>query len=271
MVVLRGVLNAIGDIAIGPWLSLSVALLISASLLAVVIVGLFRLVARPQEIRRARNRLWARTMELVLFGHDGRSLLTATGRILHANANYLCQFAAPIALSAIPVMLLLIQGAAWFERRPYRVGDPIVVEVALTASHSIFETPVSLKTADCLSVTAGPVRIPSDNELCYRLIGKESGDGWVELTVGGQTIRKQIAIGERLTRVAVERRQGWASVFYPAEEPLAANGPLTRISTPYPRRTWDWGYHEYDAGLVGLILTLVMSLVVARLLGVSIV
>ena len=157
MSLLHRISNAIGDAIIGPWVSVTVALVISASVLAAVIVGLFRLVGRPQQIRRARNRLLARTLELLLFGHDGRSLLTATGRILAANAVYLWQFAWPLLVSTIPITLLLIQGAAWFAHRPYRVGEPIIVEVILAAGRSVLDTPVGLSTSECLTLTAGPV------------------------------------------------------------------------------------------------------------------
>lgn len=270
---LNRISNAIGDAIIGPWASVTVALAISASVLAAVIVGLFRLVGRPQSIRLARNRLLARTLELLLFGHDGRSLLTASGRILAANGVYLWQFLVPLFVSAIPVTLLLIQGAAWFGHRPYRVGEPIIIEVNLTAGRSVLDTSVNLKTAECLTLTAGPVRIPGRNELCYRLIGTQPGDGWVDLTVDGHTIRKQVAIGERLERLSSERAQDHHgnSLLRPGEEPLSANSPVARVATPYPQRTWSWGLSEYDACFVGVVLTLVLSLIFARVCRVSLV
>lgn len=270
---LNRISNVIGDAIIGPWVSVTVALVISASVLAAVIVGLFRLVGRPQSIRRARNRLLARTLELLLFGHDGRSLLTASGRILVANGSYLWQFLVPLFVTTIPVTLLLIQGAAWFAHRPYRVGEPIIIEVNLASGRSVLGTSVSLNTAECLTLTAGPVRIPGRNELCYRLVGTQPGDGWVDLTVDGYTIRKPVAIGERLERLSSERAQGdnGGSLLHPGEEPLSADSPIVRVATPYPQRTWNWGLSEYDACFVAVLLTLVLSLVFARVFRVSLV
>lgn len=275
---LNRISNAIGAAIIGPWASVTVALVISASVLAAVIVGLFRLVGRPQSIRRARNRLLARTLELLLFGHDGRSLLTASGRILVANGVYLWQFLVPLFVTTIPVTLLLIQGAAWFAHRPYRVGEPIVVEVILASGRSVLETPVGLSTAECLTLTAGPVRIPGRDELCYRLVGTKPGDGWVDLNLDGHTVRKQIVVGDRLDRLSSERGPGrswesllWNSLLHPGEEPLSADSPFVRVATPYPPRTWNWGLSEYDACLVGVVLTLVLSLIFARVCRVSLV
>ncbi|MBC7817772.1 MAG: hypothetical protein IAG10_12840 [Planctomycetaceae bacterium] len=273
MSLLHRVSNAIGDAIIGPWGSVTIALVISASVLAVVIVGLFRLVGRPQGIRRARNRLLARTLELLLFGHDGRSLLTATGRILAANAVYLWQFALPLLVSTIPITLLLIQGASWFAHRPYRVDEPIVVEAILEKGQSVLDTPVSMNTSGNLRITAGPVRIPAQGELCYRLIATSPGDGWADVMIGDRSFRKQIRVGDRLERLATERRLSskWMSWLHPAEELLPEDSPFERISTHYPQRTWNWGLSEYDACLVGVLLTLVLSLIFARVFRVSLV
>lgn len=264
--------NAMGDLFIGPWGSVTAALVISASVLAVVIVGLFRLAGCPQRIRGARNRLVARTLELLLFGHDGRSLLTATGRILAANVVYLWQFVVPLLVSTVPISLLLIQGAAWFAHRPYRVGEPIIVEVQLAPGRSVFDTPVSLNAAEGITLTAGPVRIPGHAELCYRLVGTKPGIGWVNLNVENHAIRKQIVVGEGIERLTTERSTSrWESVLHPGEEPLAADSPVVRIGTPYPPRTWNWGFSEYDACLVGVLLAMVLSLIFARVVRVRLV
>lgn len=265
--------NLLGDAIVGPWPSVTMALIVSASVLALVIVGLFRLVGQPQSIRSARNRLVARTLELLLFGHDGRSLLTASGRILTANALYLWQFALPLLVSTIPITLLLIQGAAWFSHRPYRVGEPIIVEVTLAPGRSALDTPVTLNTAEGLTLTAGPVRIPGHSELCYRLVGTKAGDGWVDLSLEGHTVRKQIVVGEGLNRLTSERypSRNWNSLLHPGEEPLSADSPVARVATPYPTRTWNWGLSEYDACLVGVVLALLLSLIFARVLRVSLI
>lgn len=270
---LNRISNEIGDVLIGSWSSATMALVVSASVLAAVIVGLFRAAGRPQRIRHARNRLLARTLELLLFGHDGRSLLTATGRILTANTVYLWQFAWPLLVSAIPITLLLIQGAAWFAHRPYRVGEPIIIEVILASGRSALDTPVRLSTTDCLALTAGPVRIPDQAELSYRLVGTKPGDGWVDLNVDGHTIRKQIVVGDQLRRISNERRpaRDWKSLLHPGEESLPAGSPVVRVTSAYPPRTWNWGLSEYDAGLVGLLLTMVLSLIIARVFRVSLV
>lgn len=265
------IMNVIGDVVIGPWESVTVALVFSAGVFAAVIVGLLRLVGRPQNIRRARNRLLARTLELLLFGHDTRTLLSAAGRILVANGAYLRQFLIPLLVTALPVTLLLIQGAAWFNHRPFCVGEPIIVTVQLASDRPVRETSVGLKTADGLTLTAGPVRIASQNELCYRLAATQNGDGWVEFTVADHTIRKQIVVGDRLARLATERGQRWSSLLEPAEPALSEESPVVCITTEYPQRTWSWRFRNYDAGTVGLILTLVLSLLFARLFGVSVV
>jgi hypothetical protein len=264
--------NVLGDIVIGPWGSVTVSLIVSASAMAAVFVLLFQLVGRQQQVRRARNRLLARTLELLLFGHDARTLMVATGSILAANALYLWQFFVPVLVTSIPVTLLLIQGAAWFEHRPYRVGEPIVLEVNLAPGRAVLETPVGLDLADDLLLAAGPVRSPARREPCYRLVATHPGNGWVDLVVDNQTIRKQVIVGDQFHRLSTQRvaENSWEAWVHPGEAALSAGCPIERVGTQYPSRTSFWGLWGCNPGLIALVLSLILSLVFGRVCGVNV-
>ncbi|MGE5191552.1 MAG: hypothetical protein ACM3U2_03560, partial [Deltaproteobacteria bacterium] len=115
-----GLMQALGR----PWPALVAAALATSVLLLILI----RWTSSPADVRRARDRLTARVLELVLFRHDMLVSFTAVGRILAANASYFRTLLRPLALTAVPGLLILAQLACWFDGRPLRVGEAALVE-----------------------------------------------------------------------------------------------------------------------------------------------
>src|SRR5262245_42848241 len=98
-----------------PW----PALVFTALVLSVALLLLVRWTGNPEAIRRAKDRLIARTLELVLYRHDAVLSFGAGGRILWANFAYLASLALPVAISAVACALLVPQLAGWFAYRPF--------------------------------------------------------------------------------------------------------------------------------------------------------
>src|SRR5262249_26255045 len=135
-----------------PWPALSAAALVTA----VVMLLIFRWTTRPRRTRRAKDRLTARVLELVLFRHDAVVNFTALYRILAANAGYLQTVLAPLALGLAPGLLILFQLSCWFAWRPLAVGETAAVEVRLRDGFPVFERGVELSSAEnALVETAG--------------------------------------------------------------------------------------------------------------------
>lgn len=208
---------------------------------------------------------------MLLFGHDGRTLLTSCTRIARANVRYLLQFAWPFVVSAIPILLLILEGAAWFQHRPYRSGESAVVEIRLAPDHPVLETQAEITTATGVEDVAGPVRIPSGNELCYRhrLTGTE--DATLILRIGTTKYLQSVAVGERLQRLSPTIVQpGLPEQFLePLARLLPASGPVTSWVAHYPQRTVFLGTWEVNAALMGLLMMVLFSLIVGRLCGVG--
>src|SRR5690349_14583334 len=95
--------------SLSPWYGLAVAALLTAG----VLVFLFHRTSNQAGVRRTRNRLLARTLELLLFRHSLSVSLTACGRILVEDARYLATLMRPMLFGAIPILLVFIQLSAW--------------------------------------------------------------------------------------------------------------------------------------------------------------
>ena len=269
---LHRALNSLFDLLLwpfqirSPWPGLVVASLATAA----VLVALFSVSSSPSAIRRSRNKLLARTLELLLFQHDLRVGLTACGRIVSANLAYLWQFLKPMCLGLIPLLLLFVQMENWFERRPFRVGEPGVLTVQLATAYPVLTTPVQLQLSDAIRVDSPPVRIPSKNELAWRFVAESDTAHWADVTVAEVRERKHVVIGKSLARVAPVRvSQGAArEVFSPSEKPLAASSPVQRMEISYPTRKLFLGLTEIPWIAAALVLMMVFSLGLGRLLGV---
>ncbi|MBS0204814.1 MAG: hypothetical protein JSS49_18055 [Planctomycetes bacterium] len=257
-----------GALAFG---SIWLALILAAALVSSLLVGVVLICGRPQAVRASRNRFQARTLELLLFRHDVRVLCTACGRILAANAVYISQLFWPALVSALPLTVLWMHALAWFEHRPAGQGHLTVLELQLADEFPVLSTPVEVVRAEGFDNIVGPVRIPACNQLCFRLTTANVNNAEITLRVGTEEYRQLVPIDERLVRLSpvIERDRPWLQLMHPADRPLSVTGPVVRIVTHYPKRTVFVGQWECSASFVGIVLTGALSLLGARMLGLS--
>ncbi len=275
MTFVNRLLHTFEDGLIGTWASNSVwvALVLASAIMSLLLIGVFQLGSNPAGIRAARNRFIARTLELLLFRHDGRVLLTACGRILSANIHYLGQFLRPVVIGALPMTLLATHGLAWFEHRPFHPGEPIVVELMLDSEHAVSDRPVEIVRTVGLSHVVGPVVVPSSNEICFRFTADDTTEGELVLRVGSVEYQQPIPIGARLVRVSpIIRPSGlFAQFLYPTDHPLPANGPIVNWHIHYPVRLLWIGTWELSAPAIGVAMTLAFTFLGAWACGTSLV
>lgn len=269
-------LNILADFFIGnllrqftqPWPGLATAAL-AASIVMLLII---RWVSSPAAIVRAKNRLIARVLELVLFRHDACVSFTAGGRILMANLAYLRSLLWPVAVSAVPCILILTQLSCWYSWRPLKVGDAAVVQVKLRDGFPVLDEPVSLSVPASVRIETEGVRILTPAEVAWRLRAEQEGSSWVRVVIGDEApIRKQISVGDELQKVSARRSSNgfWDALLYPAEPPIANAGSVVAIDVQYPARQLYLGNSEVDWILAFVILTMLFSLVLKRPLRVQ--
>jgi hypothetical protein len=251
-----------------PWPALVAAAMATAVLMLVVI----RCTSSPEVVRRSRNRLTARVLELVLFRHDAVISFTALGRIVAAYAAYLLTLLRPLAFSAIPCLLILSQLSCWFSLRPLKVGETALVEVTLRNGFPVLERQVSLSEPHALLVETGPLRIPRLLEIDWRVRAERNGADWVEIQAGDEVpVGKQIIVADSLQKVS-QRKTGrgwWEQVLHPAEPPIDGGHSIAAVNVRYPVRQWYVGNWEVDWVVAFLVLTIVFSLLLKRPLRVQ--
>jgi hypothetical protein len=271
---LNQVINGLFDLLMRPFMLQSAwPGLIAASLVAsIVLVVLFHFSSNPNEIRRTRNRLLARTLELLMFQHDMRTSFTACGRILVANAAYLFQFLRPMAVGLIPLLLMFVQMESWFDRRPLRIGEQAVLSVEIDPTESVLEQTIDLQLTEMLKIDSPSVRVPSKNELAWRIAATGPGDGWIEVISGGIKERKSLSTGDQLARLSQTRESHGMlqQLFSPSEPPLDGRSSIRRMQVSYPRRELLIGQTEIPWLVAAFGLIMIMSLILGRLFGIRI-
>lgn len=270
--ILNRTMTALFDGLMQPWKMQSPwpAMVVSSLVTAAVLVFLFRISSNPESIRQSRNRLLARTLELLMFQHDLRVSLTACGRILWANAVYIFQFLRPMAVGAIPLLLIFAQLESWFQWRPLHVGERTVLTVDVDAAYPVSSTLAELSLSDGLQLDSPVVRIPSTNQLAWRIKASETAVGWADVKIGDVTERKTILSGDQLTRLSVQRQTGgqMSGLLSPGESSLASSSPVRRMQISYPLREISLGATEVSWILVCVGLMMVLSLGIGRMFGI---
>src|SRR5262249_47953489 len=165
-----------------PWGALAAAALATS----VLVLWIVRWTSSPPTIARARGRLIARVLELVLFRHDAMVSFGAAGRILHANVVYLGALLVPLAVSLIPCLLILAQLPCWFDARPLHVGEAAVLEVKLRDGVNVADRPLAVMGAQAVRVETEGVRIARLAEIDFRVRGDHPGVDWLDIRCGDE-------------------------------------------------------------------------------------
>ncbi|MBM4074923.1 MAG: hypothetical protein FJ267_04690 [Planctomycetes bacterium] len=129
---------------------------------------------------------------------------------------------------------------------------------------------VELTPSDSFAVTAGPVRVPSKRMVCWRIRGLKAGSHQLTFSVDGSDVTKELAIGDGLMRLGIERPDwNWSSVvLHPNEPPLAVSSPVKSIDVQYPySSSWITGRNSWVA--FWFIASTIAALSFSRLLGVN--
>lgn len=242
-----------------PWPAL-----IAASFVATVALLLvMRTVAQPEAIARSKKKLIARIVELHLFRHDLVVSLTACGRILAANLVYLRHLLLPTLLAIIPGVLILIQLNCWFARQPLQIGEAAIVEVQFAEGESLDSPPLAVKTSSSLRLDSPPLRIPALRQVNWRIRPHTLKDGWIAVESNGKSIRKQVSVGNRLTKISEQRVRSatWESLLNPAEDPIEVTSGIEAIRIRYPPRKLYLGLREVHWLVAFLVLTMLFGIV----------
>ena len=274
MGVVNLILNTVGDVVMmpfrlaTPWPGV-VAFSVFVAVLAMVA---YKYTSDQTALRNARNRMVARVLEIRLYQDDIMGIFGITLRILAASFVYIKQSFRPLVVMFVPVCLILIQMAAWFEHRPLEPGDSVLLTVTCDDAVDVLSADMSATVGDGLVLETEAFRAPHESVVAWRVGATAPADSWIDVSLGDVVLRKNVQVAHGMRKVSPRRvrAQLWDAVLYPVEPFIAGGSPMRCIRLGYPERELHVGRFRVDWVVAFFVLTLVFGLALKPVLKVEI-
>jgi hypothetical protein len=243
---LNTVANAVGSWLLAPltglpgWLSATIAAAASGVLFLLV----FKYTSNQRAIKRVRDDIKANLLALKLFKDNVAVTLRAQGSLFRGAGRLLVLSVVPMLVMVVPALLILGQLALLYQARPLHVGEDTVVTMKLNGSSETHWPKVRLQPTSAVEVATGPVRVVSQREICWKITANENGNHRLVFDIDGQTVDKELAVGDGFMRVSTQRPKWYwsAALLHPAERPFGPDSPVQSIEIEYPSRSsWTSG------------------------------
>ncbi len=253
---LFSLINLITNAVLGPALSIIAVLpgwlsnTIISAVTGVLLLIIFKYTSNQRAIGRVRDNIKANMLALRLFKDEIAVTLQSQGRVFRGAFGLLYHSIRPMLVMILPVSLLLAQMGLWYQFRPLLPGEETLVTMKLTR-------PELGRRADAnpmpeaeiiphpgIDVTIGPVRVPTKNEIYWKIKLNSKDVHQLVFQLENQTFEKQIAVGEGFVRIsAVRPGLNWSDIIlHPVEKPFTSKSPVHSISVDYPDRpSWTSG------------------------------
>jgi len=249
MLSLSNALSAAFSVVMAPFRSLPLTGMIVISVLTgILMLIIYKYTSNQDGITRAKNKIKANFLGIMLFKDSLKVLLQSIGRILTWNLVYMGHNLKPLAVMIVPVLLLLVQMNFWYGYRPIGVGEQVLVNVKTAPGVNLDETPVSMTSDNGVEIKTGGVRIPLTGEITWRVEGITPGDHTLTVKVGDYSEGKRLVVSDApmLYRLAPLRHNGnfWDGIFYPGEKKLDSG--IRAIEVAYPTvemNVFGWHLH----------------------------
>lgn len=221
------------------WLPPIGVLLVHSLLIGVLALVAYALASNQAAIKRTKNRLTARLLEIRLFQDDPLAVLGAFFRVLGGTCVYLKDSLKPMLLLLPVVVLWITQLAGYFEWRPLKPGESVEVAAKLEKGRDIANPPPALQTPPGLKIETEAFRSYKDNEIAWRLLAEKEAVGLLKIEAAGESVEKEIAVSNSLVQASPTRLKTgfWSKLYYPFEPSLARDGAFTEVRIHnYPNR-----------------------------------
>lgn len=245
LAVLNPVCRVIGD---GVYAGLGLlpvwaGLTIASVLLGLVMLIAFRHTSNQNGIARAKDAIKANLLALKLYKDDLRVTFLAQWRLVKAVGRLQAHMLKPIAILALPMLLVIAQMGVRHQWRPLREGEQTLIRVHVADGQSPDD--IALEPSDGLAIEVGPV--PGGGEAVWRVRGGQPGVHNLRFRAGTHQVDKQLVVGDDFTRVSAERVAArWTGqLLHPVEPRIPRDAGIDSIVIAYPGRpSWfsgaDW-------------------------------
>jgi hypothetical protein len=196
----------------------------------------FKATSNQKAIKKAKDRLKARILEMRLYQDDPVLIFQGLGGALKGNLVYLSTILVPFFVIIVPVAIVFAQLDGRYAKSHLLPNSSTLLNVQLKDGFDPIDSGMELKTPDAVEVVGNPVRSRATREIDWRLRVKRGGTYDITLA-GSEGSYTFPLVAEKSYKMIGHVRQ--ASSFM---EPLLhfplpaipAGSPLASVSIEYP-------------------------------------
>jgi hypothetical protein len=237
---LNRIANAFGAILLAPvqWLPGWFSATLIGVVTGVVMLIVFKYTSNQSAIKRTRDQIKANMLALSLFRDNLWVSLRCQSRLLFAAVRLVWHALVPMAVLAIPMILILGQLALWYQARPLDIGEESIMTVQFKPDAAEAVDSITLSPSDAATVVTGPVRVPSKNMVCWNVMPTTNGRHVLNFTVDGRSFEKELVVGGAFQPTSLKRpsRDFGDLLLHPREPPFDADSIVQSIEVTYPKR-----------------------------------
>jgi hypothetical protein len=258
------------------WLSPVAGLAVVSLVVTTVVLIAVKALSSPADVAAAKRRMHAALLEMRLFKNDEPAMLRAALEVVRSNAVYLMTLALPLAVTTVPLMVLLAHLDSFYGFTGVTPGAAAVVTVHLRSAgasgrEQTVVPPASLDTSNAVCVETPAIWFPATHDFVWRVRPHSAGRFAMRIQVGANTYAKTLYASDSIARLAASRIPArWSDgLFDPFDAILPFAGDVESIDVTYPPR----GITLFGYRLHWLVLlsgfSLAFAIVLKKPLGVS--
>lgn len=219
-----------------------VSLIVWSALTGVLLAWVFRYTSNQAALRSAADQIRAQLLSIKLFKDDLGVMFRAQSKLFQAIGRRLLHSMLPLCVLIVPVVLLLIQLARWYEYEPLALGESSVVQLQLSPAAWESHKLAVLEVPDHIELETAPLRDEEQTTVYWRIRPTSAASATLRWQFGSEVIEKQLTVADNqrpLQSVSI-RRPGtdWLDrLWNPGESGFAANSPVTGIEVQHRQRS----------------------------------
>ena len=238
------VINGIFNVLFAPFRAMhpAVGLLVISVITGVVMLLIFGKTSNQGAIRQAKARLKAHIAEIWLFRNDLPQMLLAFLRVLGNTGRYFAHSLRPLIFIMIPVVVIMVMLGVRYQHRPLHPGETATVAAHFEDAQWTRGQEIRLSASPGLEVVTPPLRIPSRQEINWKIRADRAGEHSLTLSTPAGEVAKKIVVTDGagpLRALAPARGRVLSAQFltFPIEPPLPKKAGVRSLEiTDWPAR-----------------------------------
>jgi len=232
----------------------------------------FKLTSSQRAIKRAKDRVKARILEMRLYQDDPVLIFRGLGGALRNNLVYLGAIFVPFLIIVVPMAIVFMQLDQRYSRTNLDPGATALLTVQLNEGIDPFQTSVDLTLGNGVAVRGNPVRDSVTRETVWKLFFEVGGTHELTVYAKGSSYTFPLTAEKSYRMIGFERKASGIlePIIHPGLPPVPPDSPFQRIAIDYPRATHPllgWQVHWI---VIFLVYSMIAATALKFLIGIEI-